>query len=190
MSPNQPPAVFITGLFETHLRVRNLERSMEFYEKILGLELGMKEQARRVAFYWIGGRGKTALGLWEKPPWVSERNAGDPLITEHFAFEIDLADLGRAMAGIKQRGIELRNFFGQITDVPSAFGWMPAASIYFNDPDGHLLEFLGQASRQSKTRNWGCLVGRVEPLESITRLGRQSCLAVQPSRHCSSTASK
>ncbi len=97
MSPNQPPAVFITGLFETHLRVRNLERSMEFYEKILGLELGMKEQARRVAFYWIGGRGKTALGLWEKPPWVSERNAGDPLITQHCAFEIDLADLGRAM---------------------------------------------------------------------------------------------
>jgi len=144
MSPNQPPAVFITGLFETHLRVRNLERSMEFYEKILGLELGMKEQARRVAFYWIGGRGKTALGLWEKPPWVSERNAGDPLITQHCAFEIDLADLGRAMAGIKQRGIELRNFFGQITDVPSAFGWMPAASIYFNDPDGHLLEFLAK----------------------------------------------
>jgi len=32
MSPNQPPAVFFTGLFETHLRVRNLERSMEFYE--------------------------------------------------------------------------------------------------------------------------------------------------------------
>ena len=48
------------------------------------------------------------------------------------------------MAGIKQRGIELRNFFGQITDVPSAFGWMPAASIYFNDPDGHLLEFLAK----------------------------------------------
>jgi lactoylglutathione lyase len=48
------------------------------------------------------------------------------------------------MASIKQRGIELRNFFGQITDVPSAFGWMPAASIYFNDSDGHLLEFLAK----------------------------------------------
>src|SRR5260370_8583478 len=154
MSPNQPPAVFITGLFETHLRVRNLERSMEFYEKILGLELGMKEQARRVAFYWIGGRGKTALGLWEKPPWVSERNAGDRLITEHFAFEIDLADLGRAMAGIKQRSIEFRNFFGQITDVPSAFGWMPAASIYFNDPEGLLLSFLARLPSTSSPGLW------------------------------------
>jgi lactoylglutathione lyase len=94
---------------------------MEFYEKNLGLELGMIEQARRVAFYWIGGRGKTVLGLWEKPPWASEKDAGVQIITQHFAFEIDLADLGRAVAGIKQRGIELRNFFGQITDVPSAF---------------------------------------------------------------------
>ncbi len=57
MSANQTPAAFITGLFETHLQVRNLERSMEFYGEVLGLELGMKEQARRVAFYWMGGRG-------------------------------------------------------------------------------------------------------------------------------------
>ena len=61
-----------------------------------------------------------------------------------FAFEINLADIGRTVAAAKQRGIELRNFFGQITDVPSVFGWMPAASIYFNDPDGHLLEFLAK----------------------------------------------
>ena len=150
MSGNQLPAVLITGLFETHLKVRNLERSMEFYEKIVGLELAMKEQARRVAFYWIGGRGKTALGLWENPPWASERDAGDQIITQHFAFEMDFADLGRAVASIKQRGIELRNFFEQITDVPSVFGWVPAASIYFNDPDGHLLEFIAKLPGSAK----------------------------------------
>ncbi len=150
MFVNQSPAAFITGLFETHLQVKNLERSMKFYEKILGLELGMKEQVRRVAFYWIGGQGKTALGLWENPPWVSEGNTGGQIITQHFAFEIDLADLGRALAGMKQRGIELRNFFGQATDVPSVFGWFPVASIYFNDPDGHLLEFLAKLPGKSR----------------------------------------
>jgi catechol-2,3-dioxygenase len=60
MSANQTPAAFITGLFETHLQVRNLERSMEFYDKVLGLELGLKEESRRVAIYWIGGRTKRA----------------------------------------------------------------------------------------------------------------------------------
>jgi hypothetical protein len=33
MSGNQSPAVFITALFETHLQVKNLGRSMEFYER-------------------------------------------------------------------------------------------------------------------------------------------------------------
>src|SRR5713101_6288670 len=150
MSKNQPADAFITGLFETHLQVANLERSMGFYGEVLGLELGMKEQARRVALYWIGGQGKTALGLWENPPWVSEGNTGDQIITQHFAFEIELADLGRAVAGIKERGIELRNFFGETTDVPSVFGWVPAASIYFNDPDGHLLEFIAKLPGKAK----------------------------------------
>jgi lactoylglutathione lyase len=150
MSINKSPAAFTTGLFETHLRVKNLERSAEFYEQILGLELGMKEQERRVAFYWIGGQGKTMLGLWENPPWVSEGNTEDRIITQHFAFEIVPADLGCAVAAIKERGIELRNFFEQTTDVPSVFGWVPAASIYFNDPDGHLLEFIAKLPGKAK----------------------------------------
>lgn len=25
---------------------------------------------------------------------------------------------------------------------PSVIGWMPAAAIYFRDPDGHLIEYL------------------------------------------------
>src|SRR5437016_12060230 len=86
MTANQPPAAFITGLYETHLQLANLDLSMEFYEGVLGLELGMKEQARRAAFYWVGGHGKTLLGIWEKPPWVLNRNPGDPIITQHFAF--------------------------------------------------------------------------------------------------------
>lgn len=43
-----------------------------------------------------------------------------------------------------RRGIELRNFFGQITDEPSVFGWVQGASIYFNDVDGHLLELIAK----------------------------------------------
>ena len=35
MPAKQSPASFITGLFETHLQVANLEISMEFYERIL-----------------------------------------------------------------------------------------------------------------------------------------------------------
>jgi len=136
MANTQAPAAFIGGLFETHLNVTNLERSMHFYTNVLGLELGMKELERRIAFYWIGGRNQAMLGLWEKPQ--------AQIIPQHFAFEVALADLDRAIASVTHHGIEVRNFFDAPTTTPTVFGWMPAASIYFDDPDGHLLEFLAR----------------------------------------------
>ncbi len=33
-------------------------------------------------------------------------------------------------------------FFGEAATEPSVIGWMPAAAIYFRDPDGHMLEYL------------------------------------------------
>jgi catechol 2,3-dioxygenase-like lactoylglutathione lyase family enzyme len=150
MSANQSPAAFIKSLFETHLKVSNLERSVEFYGKTLGLELGMKEDARRAAFYWVGGQRNTMLGLWETLPWAPERNNSEPIVPHHFAFEVAPVDLSRVIANVKSRGIILWNFFGKATDVPSVFGWMPAASIYFHDPDGHLLEIIAKLPGEPK----------------------------------------
>lgn len=141
---------------------------MEFYERVLGLELAMREQVRRVAFYWVGGYGKTVLGLWEKPPWDSEKNASNQTISQHFAFEINAADLANAVASVKQRGVKLRNFFEEITDIPSVFGWLPAASIYFNDPDGHLLEFIAKLPEKAKPE-----IGIV-PMDEWNRLHESS----------------
>jgi len=53
----------IHGLFETHLTVAGLPRSMAFYAAVLGLELARVLPERKVAFYWIGGSGKGAPGL-------------------------------------------------------------------------------------------------------------------------------
>ena len=125
----------ITGLFETHINVANLERSMAFYETVLGLELGIKEEGRRVAFYWVGGRGEAMLGLWEKP--------ADQILPQHFAFRSTGADvLERSVAYLDARVLESHNFFDDGTKSPMVFGWMPAIAIYFRDPDGHSLEFI------------------------------------------------
>ena len=83
----------ITGLFETHINVANLERSMAFYETVLGLELGIKEEGRRVAFYWVGGRGEAMLGLWEKP--------ADQILPQHFAFRSTGADVRWSLVGCR-----------------------------------------------------------------------------------------
>jgi lactoylglutathione lyase len=71
--------VSIQGLFETHLTVRDLATSVAFYQDIVGLELAFTLPERRVAFFWIGGRGQAMLGVWE----VGDAPNGMRL---HFAF--------------------------------------------------------------------------------------------------------
>jgi catechol 2,3-dioxygenase-like lactoylglutathione lyase family enzyme len=130
------PSAFIKGIFETHLNVENLNRSVQFYEQVLGLQLGTRDDARRLAIYWVGGWGHAFLGLWEKPH--------DQIFSQHFAFEVDLESFRDAIQSFTYLEIEIRNFFNERTDVPSVFSWIPAASVYFDDPDGHLLELLAK----------------------------------------------
>ena len=60
----------------------------------------------------------------------------------HIAFEMSLADVIAAPERLAAHGVQPLSFFGEPTDEPSVIGWMPAAAIYFRDPDGHMLEYL------------------------------------------------
>jgi predicted enzyme related to lactoylglutathione lyase len=55
----------ITDLFEAHLTVSDLDRSISFYGEQLGLSLARTFPERKAAFFWIGVPGKAMLGLWE-----------------------------------------------------------------------------------------------------------------------------
>ncbi len=79
----------IQKLFEAHLNVRHLERSMEFYGGLPGLKLGYIESVRRVAFYWVGGHNFSMLGLWEKP--------SDEITSSHIAFEVSSSEIERTI---------------------------------------------------------------------------------------------
>ena len=123
------------ALFETHLNVRDLDHSIAFYRDVVGLELAYRLEERSVAFFWIGGRGRTMLGLWSGD---SSPNA----MRLHVAFSLDLDEVIAAPVALRASGVEPLDFFGQPTSQPSVIGWMPAASVFFRDPDGHLLEYL------------------------------------------------
>lgn len=136
----------IRGVFETHLDVADLDRSLRFYTEILGLEPALQREvdaargdahshgAKRFAFLWVGGPGHAMVGLWERPA-VHIR-------PQHFAFEVSIAEFSRLVAKLEERGIVFRDFFQTPTATPSVFGFIPAASVYFDDPDGHVLELL------------------------------------------------
>jgi len=128
--------MIIKGLFETHLYVRDLERSIEFYSTKMGLKQCYYEEERRTAFFWIGAPRQSMLGLWEMPEEEVQRR--------HFAFECDpMWILNESTQHLLDLGLTPRNFLSDETTRPMVFAWMPAISIYFDDPDEHSLEYIG-----------------------------------------------
>lgn len=124
-----------TGIFETHLSVSELDRSIAFYRDMLGLELAHHLPARNVAFFWVGGRKNGMLGLWQT-------GTGPMRMRLHFAFKTILADVLAAPARMRAKGLQPLGFNGEPVDQAVVLGWMPAASIYCVDPDGHSLEYI------------------------------------------------
>jgi lactoylglutathione lyase len=133
----------IKGLYETHLFVENLERSLDFYSNILGLEKCYFDKERKAVFFWIGKPKEAMLGLWEKPKAAIEKR--------HFAFRCDKEDiLEKSILFLKTRNLQPYNFLKDGTERPMVFAWMPAIAIYFNDPDGHYLEFISILEGEGK----------------------------------------
>ncbi len=123
----------IRGLYETHILVSDLDQSRHFYEDLLGLKVGWINLDERRLLYWVGSSGKSMLGVREVPK--------EKVFWQHFAFEATLDDMRNAVSFLKVKGIKCHNRIDG-GEYPQVFGWMPAVAIYFNDPDGHLLEFI------------------------------------------------
>jgi lactoylglutathione lyase len=127
--------ISVHGLFETHLTVSNLRRSVKFYQDIVGLQLALEVSDRNAAFFWIGESKNSMLGLWS----IGSMPMG---LNLHIAFKVTLDDLLESSNRLKSNGIAPLSFFGIETTEPSVIGWMPAAAVYFRDPDNHLIEYL------------------------------------------------
>lgn len=125
----------IERLFEAHITVRHLERSMAFYRDVLGLEVGFTQPERPGALFWVGARGRSMMGVFP---------VGDCPLTmrTHVAFQVKLEDVVAAPQALRSAGITPLSNEREPTDEPTVFAWMPAASIFFCDPDGNLLEYI------------------------------------------------
>ena len=124
-----------SDLFEVHLTVRNLDVAIGFYRDFVGFTLAHVTSDHQAAFLWIGPDRKAMLGLWATGP-APQR------VTLHTAFRVKLADVLAAPDFLRNAGITPLDFDGRPTDLPVVLAWMPAAAVYFRDPDGHLLEYI------------------------------------------------
>lgn len=118
------------------LNVTDLDRSREFYRRVLGYEL-LRQSAegtprdRRYAF--LGGDGDVRLTLWQQ--------AGDGHATEraglhHLSFEVDSIDEVREAERTLR---ELGAVFHHDGVVPHREG-ADSGGVFFEDPDGIRLE--------------------------------------------------
>lgn len=132
------------GFYEVHLPVTDLARSIRFYVERLGFELayGTAADAGALLQYQVDGR-RWMLGLFVVDTVVHRHPA-----EYHVAFRTNPESVDALVASLVARGIEpvhppTAPRRGPMRE-PIVHGWMPAAAVFFRDPDGHLLELLAE----------------------------------------------
>lgn len=112
----------IRGIYEVAIKVKDLARAEEFYRQVLELEVGIRDQRRNWIFLRAGGNAGMIV--------LQEEQGEFP--RQHFAFTVDESDIENARNLLSARGVEVSEVI--------VHEWMPAKSIYFDDPDGNALE--------------------------------------------------
>ena len=102
------------------LRVKDIQRSANWYESVLGLKRVQPEEWKPWPIFMVAGH--TGLALFPE-------KEGPRIAPDHFAFRVGTESFKNAQEILKSRGI--------------AFEWQDHQyfeSIYFSDPDGHTVE--------------------------------------------------
>ena len=114
--------ITIKGIYEIAIPVKELSEAEAFYRDVLGLEFGLRDEARNWLFLRAGGPAGMIVLQQNTSDWQPQ----------HFAFAVSDEELDEAAAELEQRGVPV--------DGPYFHEWMPARSVYFTDVDGHQLE--------------------------------------------------
>jgi catechol 2,3-dioxygenase-like lactoylglutathione lyase family enzyme len=120
----------VTALDHFILKVNDLKTSLAFYTEVLG-------------FSYEGMDGPFAV-LRVSPSLVIQLAPFGTKGLEHFAFAMDRADFDQVVSRLAARGLATGATFDSVGKQPGlgretgAKG--PAPTLYFNDPDQHLLE--------------------------------------------------
>ena len=118
----------LEGIDHVALSVRDIERSANWYIDVLGFE-------RRYEGMWNGiptfiGKGNTAIALFPaKSDPISTSPSREVIRMLHLAFRADRKNFIAAQEELKRRGIKFEFQDHEISH-----------SIYFHDPDSHVLE--------------------------------------------------
>ena len=140
-----------------NLVVQDLDGMIAFYRDVLGLKLskqvtisgdwigatvGLKDVQADVVYLDLDAGPRIELIRYNRPALDRPADVDQPNAPglRHFAFRVD--DIDGLVARLKERGVK---FFADVQSVPDSqvtyAGGIRKRLIYFQDPEGNLLEF-------------------------------------------------
>ena len=129
--------VRLAGLDHVVLRVGDLDRAIEFYEKVLNCRVERRlEQPKLVQL-------RAGASLIDLVPAAASPGAaadGEGRNMDHFAVRVDGFDAAALAAHLRRHGVEV----GEVRERYGAEGYGP--SLYISDPDGNTVELKGPAT--------------------------------------------
>jgi catechol-2,3-dioxygenase len=135
------------------LKVRDLDRSEAFYTSVLGLAVTGRLPGRMVFFAVPGSTDSHDLGLWKVGPDAAPPSSKQVGLF-HVAWQVEREEDLRAFHdSLVARGIPVRSTMDHGANL----------SVYFEDPDGNMLEVTYEKPREAWPPGLNPFAGR-EPL--------------------------
>ena len=131
-------AVRIGGLDHVVLRVGDLGRAIDFYQRVLGCHIERELQQPRLVQLRAGASLIDLVPAAGSPGDAADKAGRN---VDHFAVRVMGFDAAALKAHLEKNGIDP----GEVRERYGAEGYGP--SLYISDPDGNTVELKGEATR-------------------------------------------
>lgn len=130
--------VRVAGLDHVVLRVGDLDRAIDFYQRVLNCRVERRLEQPKLVQLRAGGSLIDLVPAPASPGEAADRAARN---MDHFAVRIDGFDAAALADHLRRNGVEV----GEVRERYGAEGYGP--SLYISDPDGNTVELKGPATR-------------------------------------------
>jgi catechol 2,3-dioxygenase-like lactoylglutathione lyase family enzyme len=116
-----------------NLSVRDLDKSVDFYSRLLGIEIKERGEGQGQRWCILGGRDRFYVCFFEVPGGTYRLN---DIHINHVGFVVD--DIDETVRRIRALGFRLSSNDNPLTE------WPRSKSAYVIDPDGIMIEFTNR----------------------------------------------